>query len=79
MSLAEKLQGLQDKKKRKNTVEIWLEQQTEEDRDLVTSYLLNDSISTLSILAVLKEEGAPFGKDSLHAYRRDLRKQNVAK
>lgn len=78
MPLSETLSKLHDRNIRRNTVEVWLDTLSDEDRKLVIQYLKDTSISSLALIGALKEEGAPFGKDSLIAYRKELAK-NVSK
>lgn len=77
MSLTDRLAKLDENRVRKSTVQVWLDTLSEKDRNLVLEYLRDESISSLSILKALKDEGASFGKDSLLDFRRELRKQNV--
>ena len=73
MSLSDRLASLDEKRVRKNTVDVWLDSLPAEDKNLVLKYMHDDNVSTLSLMAALKDEGAPFGKDSLRDYRRGLR------
>lgn len=77
MSLTDRLNQLEAGRARKGSVDRWLDSLTPEDKTLVLKYMHDDSVSTLSLITALKDEGAPFGKDALHAYRRELR--NVSK
>lgn len=82
MALSTRLDELDKKKtKRPGVVQNWLDSLSDSDRSLVLSYMSRDNseVSHRSLLEALKDEGAPFGKEALTAFRRDLWKSNVNK
>ncbi len=82
MSLQDRLEQLDQKKSgRPGIVQRWIESLSPEDRSLVLTYMRrsNTEVSHRSLLEALKEEGAPFGKEALTSYRRELWKSNVSK
>ena len=82
MALEDRLSQLDTKKSpRPGVVQHWLDTLSDSDRALVLSYMKqsNQDISHRSLLEALKDEGAPFGKESLTAFRRNLWKNNVSK
>lgn len=82
MSLQDRLPALlEDPTPRQGVVQRWLDTLTEEDRNLTLKYMSmsQSELSTLSLLQALRDEGAPFGKEALRAYRYDLWKSNVSK
>lgn len=82
MSLKDKLPTLLEvSSKKPNVVQRWLDSLPQEEQQLVLQYMAMtaDEVSTLSLLRALKEEGAPFGKEALRAYRGELWKNNVSK
>jgi hypothetical protein len=74
MALKERLATLTEAKKNNGIVARWLETLSPEDQALADEYLRNPEIPTRGLHLAFQAEGAPFGKDSLAAYRHGLKK-----
>lgn len=79
MPLKDRLAALDNQPSRApGVVQKWINTLSAEDQELVFKYLKthNSEISHLSLLHALQEEGAPFGKEALVTYRKNLWKNN---